>query len=387
MEGNARNPRALVISFSNLGADPRVHRQIALLAQRFEVTAAGHAPPGIPGVKFCQVPSRHWTGLRKLAAAALLKLGRFEQVYRSSLTVRTASAALTGERFSLIVANDILALPLALSLRNGAKVLFDAHEYAPLEFEENWKWRFFLWRFNEYLCRHYAPRSDAATTVCNGIAQEYHRLLGIRMTVIHNAPPFERLEPRPGTPTDAIRLVHHGGAISSRQLETMIESMRYLDDRFSLDLVLVPSEPRYLGRLKSLASGNRRIRFLPPVAMHEIPRFLNQYDAGVYLLPPNNFNNRHSLPNKFFDFVQARLAIVIGPSPEMAVYVTRYGMGVVSEDFTPRSFAHAISGLDRERIARFKAQAHLAARELCFERSAESLTAVIDGLLASTCAG
>ena len=45
------------------------------------------------------------------------------------------------------------------------------------------------------------------------------------------------------------------------------------------------------------------------------------------------------------------------------------------------SFARAISGLDRQRIAQFKAQAHLAARELCFERGAETLTGVIDGML------
>jgi hypothetical protein len=115
--------------------------------------------------------------------------------------------------------------------------------------------------------------------------------------------------------------------------------------------------------------------------MTELPRFLNRYDAGIYLLPPNNFNNRYSLPNKFFEFVQARLAIVVGPSPEMAAQVRRHSMGVVAEDFRPESFARAITRLDRAGIARYKAQAHLAARELCFERSAETLSAVIDRML------
>jgi hypothetical protein len=165
----------------------------------------------------------------------------------------------------------------------------------------------------------------------------------------------------------------------------MIEAMRHLDERFTLDFVLVPSVPRYLEQLKSAAGADRRIRFLPPVAMQELPRFLNGYDAGIYLLPPNNFNNRFSLPNKFFEFVQARLAIVVGPSPEMAAQVRRHDMGVVAEDFTPAAFARAVSGLDRPRIAHYTVQAHLAARELCFERAAESLTVAIDRML-PTCA-
>ena len=57
--------------------------------------------------------------------------------------------------------------------------------------------------------------------------------------------------------------------------------------------------------------------------MHELPRMANDYDVGLYLLPPTNFNQRYALPNKFFEFIQGRLAIAIGPSPEMAKLVER----------------------------------------------------------------
>ena len=381
MERSTRKPRALVVSFSNLGTDPRVHRQIALLTDRFAVTAIGHAPPVVPGVTFCAVPEHHWTGIRKLAAALLLKLGRFEQAYWSSQSVQAGSTSLKEERFDLIVANDIFALPLALSLRKDARILFDAHEYAPLEFEESWRWRVFLQDFNVYLCRHYLPLADAATTVCEGIVEEYRRTLGVQMKVIHNAPPYQDLHPSSAKADDPLRLVHHGTAIPSRQLETMIETMRHLDDRYTLDFVLVPGNPRYLDLLKSLASDNQRIRFLPPVGMHDLPRFLNRYDAGFYLLPPNNFNNRHSLPNKFFEFIQARLAIAIGPSPEMARLVRQYGCGVVAEDFSPRTLAALLNSLSHAQIDRFKQQSHAAAADLCFEKNSVILRDTIDSLI------
>jgi len=40
--------RVLVLSFTDLATDPRVHRQIAALATRHRVLAAGTAPPACP---------------------------------------------------------------------------------------------------------------------------------------------------------------------------------------------------------------------------------------------------------------------------------------------------------------------------------------------------
>src|SRR5207245_1295708 len=87
----------------------------------------------------------------------------------------------------------------------NAKVLFDAHEYSPAEFEESWQWRLFFQRYNEYLCRRYLPLADAATTVCEGIAEEYRRTIGVRMTVIHNALPYQDLQPCASQPVFRLR--------------------------------------------------------------------------------------------------------------------------------------------------------------------------------------
>jgi hypothetical protein len=378
---NAAKPRILVISFSDLSTDPRVSRQIDLLRKSFAVTAIGFAPPKADGVEFIGVPRQHWNTRQKFSAAALLKLGKYEMAYWSSVAASSAHAAIQGREFDLILANDILALPLAVKVRRSATLLFDAHEYAPLEFEESWKWRFFLQKFNQYLCHTYLPQVDAMTTVCDGIAGEYHRNFGVRVDTINNAPPYCDISPSLSTERDVIRMIHHGAAIPSRQIETMIEASRLLDTRHVLDLMLVPSVPRYYEHLQTLAKGNPNIRFPPPVAMRELPFALNRYDVGIYLLQPNNFNNRFSLPNKFFEFVQARLAIAIGPSPEMAAYVKRFKIGVVSEDFSIPSFTKTLSALDHHQITYFKSNADQAARELCFEKNADTLLSLVNRLV------
>ncbi|HYN27204.1 MAG TPA: glycosyltransferase, partial [Burkholderiales bacterium] len=191
--GRGERKRALVLSFSDLRTDPRVRRQLALLCGEFEVTAAGSGCPDDLPVRCLAIPAQHWSGPAKAVAALRLAAGRYESAYWSSRCVKAARNVPQGAGFDLVVANDIWTLPLALDLKGKAKVLFDAHEYAPLEFEESWKWRFFFQRYNEYLCRRYLPLADAATTVCEGIAEEYRRTLGVRMAIVQNAPPYQDL--------------------------------------------------------------------------------------------------------------------------------------------------------------------------------------------------
>jgi glycosyltransferase involved in cell wall biosynthesis len=366
----------LVISFSDLATDPRVNRQIRLLATRYRVSAVGAADPRIDGVDYFHVPQIPKSPLFKAAGAMLLKLGRFERYYWMDRRVQKALSILDGKRFDAIVANDLPALPLALRLARGAKVLYDAHEYSPLEYEDSGFWRFFFQRYNQYLCGKYLARADSMLTVCRSIADEYRDRYGVTAEVVMNAPPYQELQPVKTDP-GIIRLVHHGGVSPSRQLELMIEAVDYLDERFQLDMLLVSGETRYFSRLKALAAKRPRVRILPPVPMRELPARLNQYDIGIYLLPPTSFNNRYALPNKFFEFIQARLAVAIGPSPEMVRLVRQYGCGIIAEDFSSQALARQLNALDYRRIDGFKQQSRAAARDLSFEKNAETLLAEV----------
>ena len=340
----------------------------------------GYANPSVNGVKFVEIAISSQSLTEKVLAAMALKAGFFEHVYWSSRSVKSALSKFKHADFDLILANDIHTLPLAFRLSHGAKIILDAHEYAPREFDDSWKWRFFLQRYNEFLCNRYIPRVDGMITVCQGIAEEYEKNYGIHPKVVINAPFYQDLSPNQNH-DKVIHMVHHGAAIPSRNIELMIETMDYLDERFHLDLILVPSVQSYIHRLESMAEKNPRIRILPPVQMRELPRYINQYDVGIYLLKPNNFNNWHTLPNKFFEFIQARLAVAIGPSPEMVRLVKQYDCGVVAEDFTPQALASKLDQLDRERVNYYKSRSHTAAKDLCFEKSSEVLLALVNKVM------
>ena len=183
-------------------------------------------------------------------------------------------------------------------------------------------------------------------------------------------------------PGDKIRLIYHGGAVVSRRIDLMIEMMNHLDDSYSLDLILVGSPVEYENELKKMAQSNKNITFLSPVDIEQIPVFTNSYDIGVFLLPPTNFNYANALPNKFFEFLQARLAIAIGPSPEMELLVKRYDLGIVANDFTAASMANAIKSVGREKLYYYKTQCNKYAKELSIESNMEKIREEVDKLVA-----
>ena len=370
--------KILIISLSDLGRDPRVHRQIAHLRKHHEVTCIGLQPPGFDDVGFHQVgPSTD--PVSKVRAGVSLALHRYDALSRQMpIALHRMAAEIGEEAYDAIIANDLETISFAFRIKGAAKVILDAHEHAPSEFEDDPRWTLLYKPYAEYLCSTFLPRCDAVITVCQGIADLYQRDFHVTPSVITNASAYQDLRPTPVNES-RIRIIHHGGAHPSRKIEEMIRMMDLVDPRFTLDLMLVPIEryQSYYDRLRGMADERENVTVLDPVPMTEIVTAINRYDIGMYLLEPNNINNTYSLPNKFFEYVQARLAIAVGPSPEMARLVRDYGLGVVGPDFSAETLADCINRLTPQEIRAHKMGSDAAARTL----SSESNMAILDSIL------
>ena len=114
----------------------------------------------------------------------------------------------------------------------------------------------------------------------------------------------------------------------------------------------------------------------------ELIPFANAYDVGVFLLPAHFPNQVHVLPNKLFDYIQARLAVAVGPSPEMARIVREWDCGVVSESFAPDDFAAALRRLDPATVTRMKANAAKAAGVLNADRNRDAVVSLVRSAIA-----
>ncbi|WP_049768786.1 glycosyltransferase [Roseiflexus castenholzii] len=276
---------------------------------------------------------------------------------------RQAFEQLRQIRADLVFANDWSALPLGwrLAARWNTPMILDLHEYAPLEWEEQWKWRLFAAPMTVYFLRHYAVHAAATLTVAPEIAQRYGEEFGFLPTVVLNAPEYVALEDHAVDP-HTVRLIHHGGALRARNLELMIDTIRLCDRRYHLSFMLVGDEG-YIRRLHAYADrvAPGRVTFLDPVAPDQIVPKIASFDIGIFLLQPTNYNYSIALPNKLFDFIHAGLAVCVGPSPGMAAFVREWRCGVVAPSFDPAEVAATLNRLGVDEIRAMRQAARVAA--------------------------
>lgn len=368
-------PRLLILSFSPIASDARVLKQVRLFTDRYHVTTCGYgeAPDGV--ADHIRIPDEltYWAYPR-----TLVMVRRYAAAYWRNPVVAHLVDQLSRGSWDVVLADDVDTVPLALELGARHGVHVDLHEYAPRVKEDLARWRLFVAPFMRWICRNHVTRAQSVTTVSEGIAREYEREFGIRADVVTNAAPYADLTPT--TTSDPIRLVHSGAARADRHLELMVEAVRATTRPVTLDLYLTANDVPYLEQLKAQVAPDERITIHEPVPYSELVRVLNGYDCGIFVLPPVNFNYRWALPNKFFDFVQARLGVVIGPSPEAASLIRRHGLGLVTDDFTAKSLTAALEQLTAENVDAFKAAAHASALELSAQSQVRIWARSVDAL-------
>jgi Glycosyltransferase Family 4 len=380
-------PTVAILSFTRIHMDARVLRQVRCLSRHYPITVVGFGQlgPGVSdSVSMLPLPLPQGAESRKLRTLMLLSLGRlvvgpaYEAWYWGRSEHALALDLLLKTGASFIHANDWDALPAAVRAAEavGAQVVFDAHEYSPLEREEQRRWRLLYKPMVHFFLTNYATRCAASVTVSDTIAARYGQEYGFHPIVVRNIPESAAAPAYHPADPDDIRLVHHGNAMRNRHLELLIETATRADPRYSLHFMLIESSPGYLAELQALAQSRApgRIFFHDPVPPGEVVGRLAEFDIGIYLLPFTNFNNASALPNKFFDFVAAGLAVCIGPTPEMAQLTRRYGFGAVAGSFDPVEAASILNGLSTAEIDRMKRQSIAARRELNAQAEMQKLT-------------
>ena len=369
--------KILILSFSDLSIDNRSLKQIKLLKDMFEVTAIGKKASSFEH-KFIQYKKQPLV-VEIFRLLLLLKKDYYNYYWnKSNLHLLDK---LANQRFDIIIAHDERTLPLAQKIAQGAKVILDAHEYYPDVFTGS-VLNFFYKKYLQNLYNSFIKKPDAMLTVANSISKKYYQNFNLKSEVILNLPYYRELHPT-NVGLDKIKLVHHGISSPTRKIEVMIKMMDYLGSSYQLDLMLVSSRSSilYMKKLERMANKRENVKIINPVPYDKIVPTLNKYDIGLFLLPPTNFSLENALPNKFFEFIQARLAIAIGPSPEMAEIVKKYDIGIVSDNFAPKNLAMKIKSLNREQIFSYKLKSNQIAKNFTYESEGTKLINIINRLI------
>ena len=385
--------KILIISFSPLGTDPRILRQVQALVKHYKILTIGKSPIDDERIIFYSIVQK----FDKDEQNPQLKRTFFQKVIgRLAHNSKRLSKGLCVDYIisqnietpDIIIANDWNGMALASELKKNlfgnVKIYFDAHEYAPTEYNSSLKWRVLHKPLIVWALRKCRQDISVMSTVCEGIARKYENFFDFHygfVKVITNASNYQEFLKPKEIYNGKIRLIHHGIPQKERKMELMIQMMEYLDPKkYELTFMITKADPFYYDYLVEMSKKYENINFIAPVKFSEITKKINEYDIGVYLLCPISFNFKHSLPNKFFEFIQARLAIAIGPSVEMAKIVNDHKLGVVSKKFTPKSLAESIMKLTPEKIMEYKKNADKYAKILSAENNMIKIKQIIDEL-------
>lgn len=306
-----------------------------------------------------------------------------------------------GSHYDVVHCHDASTLPAGrwLARRFGAPLVYDAHEYfpdhRPSRVHATW-----LERLREKLSvnllaeRLLISKADVVTTVSPGIARllegRYH--LRAAPVVLRNALPYQTVTPaEPGLRQilgldEQIGILLFQGAVTPRRgLEL---SLRVLKELPTVYLVtLGPVTPGYeeeaLAEAKALGVADR-FKMLPPVPFEKLLPLTASADLGIYLLPTKGLtlSYRYSLPNKLFEYVMARVPVVMSNLPEIEDVLTRYQVGVAVNPHDPLVVAGQVARLLEERRERSDLRERLerAADELSWDVEERMLLVLYESL-------
>lgn len=351
--------KMLILTTRMLHNGPRMIREFSTFQDEFDITAIGKTKPVNDNIVYKNIDD-----FKPLRTKILNKLCRL--LFYKAITSRIyenypdIEKYIEKNQFKVIIIHESNFLPLIYRLKKKLNfvAIYNAHEYHPLEFEENPEWVKTEGKYQYALYRKYLNTVDLLVNVCDGIAEKCEKEFQKASLVIPNVAMLSPIKPAINN-EEVIRMIYHGSIIKSRGLETMLDIARILGKKYTLDIMAVRSanNREYVDSLEQYAADIKNVTFIDPVPFNEIISKINTYDIGLYMLMPVNFNNYYALPNKLFEFIQAKLAIAIGPTVEMKKVVEKYDLGVVSDDFTAENLAAKIKAISWEDINRYKQNA------------------------------
>jgi len=276
------------------------------------------------------------------------------------------------------LANDWHMLPVAMKLANerSAQFGYDTHEYALEEYKYRLRWRLTRRPMARAVEAIGLRGALVASTVSRGIGDDMQRVYGLsrRLIDIRNVPTSRAIRFSP--PGEIIEVLYHGIIVQDRGLEECIRSVPYWRQEFRF-VLRGPSTPEYRAKLENLARQLgvvHRVHFAPAVPMTELVAAASASHIGISTPPKTSKHNIFALPNKFFEYIHAGLAVCVADLPDMSQIVRQFDLGRTIKDLSPASIAAAINGFDHESIKRYRQNSCAAAKILNWEQEKQKLT-------------
>jgi glycogen(starch) synthase len=247
---------------------------------------------------------------------------------------------------TFVIANDLDTLLAAYMLHDqlGVKILFDAHEVYPEQLSYEMRsefWHAFYTALEKKLVRFIA----GGMTVCESIADYFaYQYKAPGFVTVLNVPTI-RLQPDPSIlqrHSERRRILYHGAYFQYRGLDEVIEASRFVDNA---DFVFrgIGAYEKELKALAARVGVEDRVRFELPVPVFELIPTASQCDIGLNPFINVCKNSEFALPNKFFEYMMAGLALASSDLVEMRLLTQKLDNGTLFPSLQPKAIAYTLN--------------------------------------------
>ncbi|MEL3901249.1 MAG: glycosyltransferase [Treponema phagedenis] len=282
---------------------------------------------------------------------------------------------------------DISALTIAwastlfLSEKNKPKLVYDSHEFELGRNSNRSKFDFFCVKMME---KFLIKKSVFSIMVNDTIADEIMRIYKLkeRPLVVRSVQNYVDVDESIVNkhrdffyqkynikPSDFI-VMYHGVIMNGRGIETIIEAVKTLDG--VKVIILGFGKQDYINTLNAMiedAQLSTKVFFHEAVDQNELWKYVGASDVGIVAINNVCLSYYYSLPNKFFQNIQAHTPIIGVSFPEIKKMIEKYDIGIICEPDSPDSLGAAIFKLksNNHLYSLYKVNLKKAAKELCWE--------------------
>jgi len=293
----------------------------------------------------------------------------------------------------IIHANDCDTLGLAFRAKKRAaakghqiSILYDAHEYVQGVHRKHPVWQSAMTLLEQTSIKRVDTVMTVSETIAGMLASDYG--LQERPTVVLNAP--RRIQPKVDGELKTIRTkiglaqgvplhIYVGAAAPQRGLDAMIDALVKAEGHH-VGLVVNPNSPyvkKLQARAESLGVGDR-VHVHPYVPEWYVSTFSSDATSGV--IPILHYPNHEiSLVTKYFEYLHARIPIIVSDVKTMAEEVLLQGNGLVFTAGLAEELADCFIQISAERARFTGAITESMLDEYSWERQGDKLVAAHDG--------
>ena len=301
----------------------------------------------------------------------------------------TRAARAVDARPRVVAAMDFFAVQAAFAVarRCDARVVYDAREFyfalGPLAGHPI-RQRVLAW-----MERRAIHRVDAVTVSgpldADVLAQRY--ALAERPAVMLNTPPYadrvasDLLRRNGDIPSGDLVLLYQGVIHHGRGIEPVMMAMA---ERSDVHLCIIGDGPARTALEQRAAALDvaDRVHWIGSIPYDELHAWTCSADIGLTLIEDVSMSYAYALPNKFFEYMRARIPQLVSDLPALHGMVQEHPVGIlVDAALAPQDVARAIDRLRNHATRQAFAEQCDDIRDLCYERQARVLLDVYASMM------